>query len=291
MGGIARGGAQGPAFIFGKRNVDFQASRAQETPLNTNTLIPDSGEYGDSGSEMVFTADDIESSIESVGARETAQRINDSIVDGEPVLVGSANGTIPVVEATVQSVGKRGDILLYHVDPSCTVDGVEYARTIQSAMQQRFDDDFIGKQVTVLEADDIIENMETFIVSYDGAAGGGVRRDTRELCGLYSLKTSKKGSGSAIFQEQRDCGGDNLQCFDTYLPGYYQRFGAREVARVPFNREYAPQGWDYDAFETQFGNSDPDIVLMTIGDGLDSPDSRTFEDLGDAEDYVQSLRK
>lgn len=49
-----------------------------------------------------------------------------------------------------------------------------------------------------------------------------------------------------------------LDAFDIkgFLPNLYSRNGFRPAARVPFNREYAPQGWPYELA------GEPDVVLM-----------------------------
>lgn len=56
-------------------------------------------------------------------------------------------------------------------------------------------------------------------------------------------------------------GGRRLDAFDTALPDLYSRSGFRAVARLPWNDEYAPKGWDY-AANSKFNGGRPDVVFM-----------------------------
>lgn len=56
-------------------------------------------------------------------------------------------------------------------------------------------------------------------------------------------------------------GGHRLDCFDTVLPALYADAGFVPVARLAWNDEYAPGGWDYQLFDT-FNGGRPDAVFM-----------------------------
>lgn len=58
--------------------------------------------------------------------------------------------------------------------------------------------------------------------------------------------------------------GRPLDAFNTFLPKIYARAGFRAVARLPFSREFAPPGWDYDFFEQKFPQTagEPDVMFM-----------------------------
>ena len=45
------------------------------------------------------------------------------------------------------------------------------------------------------------------------------------------------------------------------MPSLYSEAGFRAVARLPFNDEYAPPGWNYDTFK-KFNGGRPDVVFM-----------------------------
>lgn len=56
-------------------------------------------------------------------------------------------------------------------------------------------------------------------------------------------------------------GGRRLDAFDTVLPRLYSQSGFRAVARLPFNDEYAPEGWSHEHFKA-FNGGRPDVVFM-----------------------------
>jgi hypothetical protein len=56
-------------------------------------------------------------------------------------------------------------------------------------------------------------------------------------------------------------GGRRLDAFDTVLPHIYGQNGFRAVARLPWNEEYKPEGWQHDTFKAH-NNGRPDVVFM-----------------------------
>jgi hypothetical protein len=52
-----------------------------------------------------------------------------------------------------------------------------------------------------------------------------------------------------------------LNGFNTILPELYSDYGFRPVAKLKFNDEYRPDGWDYKAY-SKYNNGKPDVVFM-----------------------------
>jgi hypothetical protein len=52
-----------------------------------------------------------------------------------------------------------------------------------------------------------------------------------------------------------------LNGFDTILPKLYWDYGFEPVAKLKFNDEYRPEGWDYKAY-SKFNNGRPDVMFM-----------------------------
>ena len=52
-----------------------------------------------------------------------------------------------------------------------------------------------------------------------------------------------------------------LNGFNTILPELYSDYGFRPVAKLKFNDEYRPDGWDYKAY-SKYNNGRPDVVFM-----------------------------
>lgn len=62
-----------------------------------------------------------------------------------------------------------------------------------------------------------------------------------------------------VLQESRKAlGMTHLECFDGKLRETYAKQGFVTVARSPFNREYAPETWNYDA------EGEPDYLVMAL---------------------------
>jgi hypothetical protein len=72
-----------------------------------------------------------------------------------------------------------------------------------------------------------------------------------------------KGSGRSIMETAISAGGKKLDAFDTILPEFYGTHGFVEAARIPWNDEYAPEGWDKETFK-DFNNGEPDVVMMVL---------------------------
>lgn len=101
--------------------------------------------------------------------------------------------------------------------------------------------------------------MRTF-VSDDGKAGFALKGD--EIVSVFVHPDSKyRGSAGTLLATAVSQGGRRLDCYDTVLPAIYAREGFVPVARVPWDDDYAPDGWDYGTY-AKFNGGRPDVVLM-----------------------------
>jgi hypothetical protein len=66
-----------------------------------------------------------------------------------------------------------------------------------------------------------------------------------------------------LFQVAIRKGGKWLNGFDTVLPSIYKKYGFKTVARLAFNCEFAPKGWNYDLFR-KYNDGKPDVVFMKL---------------------------
>ena len=105
------------------------------------------------------------------------------------------------------------------------------------------DAEYMGKRLFISES-----GKSGFALSPDG-----------DIVSVFSEAGSREGRGAMALATQM--GGTKLDCFDTVLPGYYAAHGFRAVARIKWNDEYTPTGWDFDAF-AQFNGGRPDVVYM-----------------------------
>ena len=115
---------------------------------------------------------------------------------------------------------------------------------------------------------------------HDGRAGFALDGDN--IISVFTTAGAPNGVMDAVLELGVDEGGRRLDAFDTFLPPAYARRGFRAVARLPFSREYAPEGWDYGFYQNTFGNSDPDVVFMVYDPENASPDTdNVIDDYGD----------
>lgn len=84
-----------------------------------------------------------------------------------------------------------------------------------------------------------------YFLSEDGQAGFGVTTDGT-LIGLFSRV---KGRGDVLVNRAIREGARLLDCFDGFLPSYYEGYGFRETERVP--------NWT---------SGEPDVIFMALND-------------------------
>jgi len=99
------------------------------------------------------------------------------------------------------------------------------------------------------------ETMRCY-VAIDGNAGFAVASDG-EICSLFN-GTAPEGTGEELLEIAIDKGGNKLNCFDGKLVEIYQSNGFKEVGRIEWDDQYAPENWSYE----KFGR--PDIVQMRL---------------------------
>lgn len=115
--------------------------------------------------------------------------------------------------------------------------------------------------------------------------GGVVVSKDGDIKGLFKKATSKaKGVAQKLLQKAVEAGGIKLDNFDNYLTPVYEKAGFRVVSRVPFNEEYAPEGWNKEKHGT------PDVVAMVYDpqNKLDIQEQK-FENYDDAMAYRDQL--
>ncbi len=120
--------------------------------------------------------------------------------------------------------------------------------------------------------------------------GGVVVGDNGDIKGLFKKITSQaKGVAQDLLKRAVEAGGIKLDNFDGYLTKQYEKAGFRVVSRVPFNEQYAPEGWNKEKHGT------PDVVAM-VYDPTQSLEieEKTFEDYDEAmayrDQYVDKVR-
>ena len=118
-------------------------------------------------------------------------------------------------------------------------------------------------------------------------SGFGVVGEDGDIKGVFKadLKSTEK-TGDKVIQEAIKKGGIKLDNFALpNLMKIYERNGFREVSRLPFNKEYAPEGWTPE-------QGTPDVVAMVYDpNGELNIEKKLFTDYDEAMSYRDSYVK
>ena len=118
-------------------------------------------------------------------------------------------------------------------------------------------------------------------------SGFGVVGEDGDIKGVFKadLKSTEK-TGDKVIQEAIKKGGIKLDNFALpNLMKIYERNGFREVSRLPFNEEYAPEGWTPE-------QGTPDVVAMVYDPNEElNIEKKSFTDYDEAMSYRDSYVK
>jgi|GEM_PF-5297189 len=99
-----------------------------------------------------------------------------------------------------------------------------------------------------------LSGMKLFKVN--NADAGYAIKDDGDLVNVFN-NSSISGLGKKIINDAISNGASKLDCYDDFLPKYYNKFGFKEVRREPWNDKYKPAQWlDRDG--------QPDIIYMEL---------------------------
>lgn len=97
-------------------------------------------------------------------------------------------------------------------------------------------------------------------LSEDGQSGIAVKPNG-DIVSVFAGDNAPRGSGYTLMLLAIQNGGRQLDCFDTHLPDYYSLIGFKPVAKMKWNDEYIPEGWNKDNFK-DYNNGEPDVIFM-----------------------------
>jgi len=121
-----------------------------------------------------------------------------------------------------------------------------------------------GAAVTIYSADEYAGAR--FFVTDDGLSGFALQGNDVISVFKAPASTAEQFSISAMTLGVKE-GGRRADSFATVLPTFYTRMGMYPVARVAFDDEYAPPGWDYDTF-ARFNDGRPDVVFYAYDESF-----------------------
>jgi hypothetical protein len=157
-----------------------------------------------------------------------------------------------------------------------TTDTKTYSEALSSAKAELKAEgkglDLQVSDVSKEEADQIVADGGKIFMTEDGLAGAYVKKDGY-MGGLFKSPKAKYKDVAKLLQQARiKVGGRFMDAYATELEKIYVKNGFRPVARLKFNEEYAPEGWDAPGSALA---SKPDVVFFAydpdgkykIGDG------------------------
>lgn len=103
------------------------------------------------------------------------------------------------------------------------------------------------------------EGMRVFLAD-DGKVGFALKGDDIVSLFKHPDSTADKVTAS-VLSLAVDQGGKRLDCFDTALPHLYGASQFKAVARLKWDDQYAPEGWDKTKY-TAYNKGEPDVVFM-----------------------------
>ena len=106
-------------------------------------------------------------------------------------------------------------------------------------------------------APDEYKGMRLFLTP-DGKNGFALKGD--DIVSLFKNSNATGVAGVSLKLATEE-GGRRLDAFDTALPFIYAKAGFEPVARLKWNEEYKPEGWDKATFK-EFNKGEPDVVFM-----------------------------
>ena len=157
-----------------------------------------------------------------------------------------------------------------------TTDTKTYSEALSSAKAElKAEGNGLDLQVSDVsqeEADQIVAEGGKIFMTEDGLAGAYVKKDGY-MGGLFkSPKATYKEVAKLLQQARIKVGGKFMDAYATELERIYVKNGFRPIARMKFNEEYAPEGWDAPGSALA---GKPDVVFFAydpdgkykIGDG------------------------
>ena len=182
---------------------------------------------------------------------------------------------------------KRGGIdspTFYELDAS-------EAQFFHDSIKKAKDDNPHGAAVYVYDLDEYKE-MRLF-VSEDGGAGFAIKGGD-ELVSVFKGDSNAKRVAHPMVHLSIEEGARRGDAFDTVLPHIYGDHGLKTVARVSWNDEFSPEGWDKSMFE-EFNDGEPDVIFMAYDEadtaGYVGGDGKMMDDYDTAYDFAKEKSK
>ena len=167
----------------------------------------------------------------------------------------------------------------------------QYSQSMSTAINEMAKtDNKINLQVDAVTeqgAQAIVDEGGKLFMTKDGKSGAYVKADGY-MGGLFKNPNSTLEEVGKVLQEARlEAGGKYFDAYGTKLEDIYIKNGFKPVARVKFNEEYAPEGWD--AKDSPL-KTKPDVVFFKYDPNSDikKGEGKVFETYDEAQAYTKT---
>ena len=190
---------------------------------------------------------------------------------------GGAEGATRDIGQDNSGVYARLRVLSPNARNNLTQRGVTDLHLQEGQDQQRFSDALNaakasndhGAYVDAQSVEQMTEKGAKLIVSEDGLAGAAVATTGKEKGNIFAVfkdaKSTARGASAELLIQAIAEGGNKLDCYAGKLAAMYAKIGMEPVARVAFNEEFMPDGWN------TARDDHPDIIFWKHnGDSADT---------------------
>lgn len=111
-----------------------------------------------------------------------------------------------------------------------------------------------------------------------------------DIVSVLNDDAANRGAVHAMLQLAIAEGGRRLDAFDTVLPGFYAAHGRKPVARLRWDDECAPPGWDKASY-ARYNGGEPDVVFMALDPSRYGPYDGTEGPVADSPEAATQLQR
>ncbi|TXJ34206.1 hypothetical protein EPJ69_02570 [Brachyspira aalborgi] len=115
----------------------------------------------------------------------------------------------------------------------------------------------LGDYGSSVELKDDYTDINLYL-SEDGESGFGIKPNG-DIVSVFSNNKAEGGRSAYMLEMAISQGGRQLDCFDVYLVEIYEAHGFKPVAKMKWDDEYIPEGWNKDNFK-DYNNGEPALT-------------------------------
>lgn len=187
---------------------------------------------------------------------------------------GGHDGNVPVFDKRRGGKGLANGLVDYHIETPDKIKSIFEGAGISTPSynklklnNQQSIDTFkkaiakakqsLGNDGASVELKDDYTDINLYL-SEDGESGFGVKPNG-DIVSVFSSKKVKGRAHHMLEMAVYEGGGRQLDCFDIYLTKIYETHGFKPVAKMKWNDEYIPEGWNKENFK-DYNNGEPALT-------------------------------